>query len=235
MIFVVGGGGGSGKLSGRNHPTIHANVPLNSTIEFIFGGQVIDTVLPSEQIPNQDGETADYYYAVSLLGEWTIRISDGTYTNSKPIRVAANRQYDTVLKFVLIVFEEGAGFQNGFNVVKYAAAGVDVTNARIRVSASDSGWANVYYTPTIPGIKNYTKLQFIAMANQGWGTATVGLTTKPATRPVVWSVSRDLSSDLTRHTVTIDISSLADGNYYVQSHRNNGPSYYDIYDIRFLP
>lgn len=235
MIFVVGGGGGSGKLSGRNHPTIHANVPLNSTIEFIFGGQVIDTVLPSEQIPNQDGETADYYYAVSLLGEWTIRINDGTYTNSKNIRVSANRQYDTVLKFVFIVFEEGVGFQNGFNVVNYSSAGVDVTNERIQVSVGESGWGLVYYTPSIPGIKNYTKLQFIAMADMGWGHATVGLTASPGTSSVKWSVSQDLSSDNKRHTVTIDISSLADGTYYVQSHRNNGVSSYEIYDIRFLP
>ena len=88
------GGGGAGSA------TIHMNVPINSTIELVYNHQVQATIPYEEQIPNIDGETADYYHTTTLLGTWTINLDNGIDDiRSHDIAIIANREYYIQLNY----------------------------------------------------------------------------------------------------------------------------------------
>lgn len=223
----------SGSVGGLtvNAAVIHVNAPFGSTVEFTKDGVTAKTISPTYGHPNanDNGETADYYYAVfsGNYGTWTVSAHDEYFTTSNTVVVDNNIQYDVVLSFSIQLYHNGVKSSNLVASNVYASSTqsltIDGTDLVAYGSFGGQGSNNgVFYfgTNSLVNLFHRTKIRFtlgrmrLVRRSGGTDTAIIGLL---AAKPVnqknpTWLVSTTLiNTDLPR-TYDIDISSYGETN-----------------------
>lgn len=223
----------SGSVGGLtvNAAVIHVNAPSGSTVDFIKGGVTAKTISPTYGHPNanDNGETADYYYAVfsGNYGTWTVTANNGSDTTSETVAVNDNKQYDVKLLYGNYLYQNGTQ-ASGLTAVRY---GGGVGSAYLTNNGTDlvahgvfsygdrnalhyygtNGRINIFHRKTMKIVVDYIT------RNGSPGAGTVGmLTLKPETNGWKWLVSTNFTASSTQQTYTLDISNygVVNSEYY---------------------
>lgn len=223
-----------GSIFDNGKAMIHINAPLGSTIQISKDNIIVKTFSSSASFTNNDGETADYYYAVSSnYGVYTITATKDSDTISDTVEVSTNQQYDVKLLFRLVLFD---------SVLHSDYVGINTTLTKTN-GANTIKFNNGYISPQVD-VTKYKTLKFYAVSGSGsflmTGLRPVPVTSYPGYGTEDWTivVGGASSSDQVKigEEMNLNIANLS-GLYYFQSTVYNGQITYSyiILDTAVAP
>lgn len=160
------------------------------------------------------------------LGEWTVSCTDGIITASKAVSITTEGQSDSVtLNYGLYLFKAGTGLLTGYSVQKLQNAGnFDGTDYIEWATTSQINVGNIFqFQPAVDFSGYKTLFVDLECTNRYSGSQTavvIAITEKfrSGESKDSWGtlskvITKNDSYNTTRHTVSIDVSSIS-SNYY---------------------
>ena len=214
--------------------TINITYPANSTcVVTNSGGQTVasDT--------NTDSLAKTWTATVGATGTYTVTAtatSDSSKTKSATVNITADGQNENVaLNYELYVFKTGSGVEADWRITKddgkAAYGGVNADEIWIGSSDAWGGSCATAGSVNAYGISGYTAIHFdIHCGGLANGSVTLGIASTNTAGSFVASAG---VSSTGRQEISVDISKVSDGNYYVVATQTAYPARQTIYNIWF--
>lgn len=214
--------------------SINITYPANSTcVVTNSGGQTVasDT--------NTDSSAKTWTATVGATGTYTITATstiDSSQTKSTTVSIATDGQTESVaLNYTLYVFKTGSGVKADWDIVKDSGAaaygGVSAEEIWLGSTDADGGPRATAFSVNTYNISGYTTINFdISCGSLSNGSVNLGIASSKAISAFVASAR---VSKTGRQTISVDISKVSDGNYYVIATQTAWPARQTIYNIWF--
>lgn len=220
--FITRRGGSTSKV----FALISVNYPVGSTCTCTDGTETLTL----------EDTSGQGLFLIPYAALWTVTATYGTNTKSESVEIISEGQNESVtLRYILYVFKAGSGVKADWRITKdsgnAAYGGVDANEIWIGSSDSFGGSRATAGSVNAYGISGYTAIHFdIHCGSLANGSVTLGIASTNTAGSFVASAG---VSSTGRQEISVDISKVGDGNYYVVATQTAWPARQTIYNIWF--